>query len=89
MKQLPERLGWSLIKSVNQLKAFLRGLLIRATLLLAGCAVLIVAIQININAGDEILSGLLSPDAPAAIVVSIARLLVPAIGLWLIYRGLR
>ncbi len=89
MKQLPERLGWSLMKWVHQLKALLRGLLIRATLLLAGCGVLIVAIQININAGNEILSGFLSPDAPAAIVVSIARLLAPALGLWLIYRGLR
>ncbi len=77
------------MKLVHQLKAFLRGLLIRATLLLAGFAVLVVAIQININAGYEILSGLLSPDGPAAVVVSVARLLAPALGLWLIYRGLR
>jgi hypothetical protein len=32
---------------------------------------------------------LLSPDSPAAIVGSVARLLAPALGLWLIYRGLR
>ncbi len=89
MKPLPERFGWSLMKWIHRLKALLPGLLIRATLLVAGCAVLIVAIQININAGNAILSGLLSPDAPAAIVASIARLLAPALGLWLIYRGLR
>jgi len=77
------------MKLTDQLKAFLRGLLVRVTLLLTGCAALIVAIWINMNAGNEILSGLLSPDAPAAIVVSVARLLAPAIGLWLIYRGLR
>lgn len=77
------------MKLTDQLKAFLRGLLVRITLLLTGCAALIVAIWINMNAGNEILSGLLSPDAPAAIVVSVARLLAPAIGLWLIYRGLR
>ena len=77
------------MKLADQLKAFLRGLLIRAALLLTGCAALIVAIWININAGNEVLSGLLSPDAPAAIVVSVARLLAPALGLWLIYRALR
>lgn len=73
----------------DRLKAFLRRLLIRATLLLTGCAALTVAIWININAGREILSGLLSPEAPSAIVVSVARLLAPALALWLIYRGLR
>ena len=83
------RLLLHLMKLVDQLKAFLRRLLIRAILLLAGCAALIVAIQININAGSEILTGLLSPDAPAAIVVSVSRLLAPVLGLWLIYRGLR
>ena len=77
------------MKLVDSLKGFLRGLLIRAALLLAGCAATIVAIQINVNAGNEILSGLLSPDSPAAIVVSVARLLAPVLGLWLIYRGLR
>jgi hypothetical protein len=41
------------------------------------------------NAGRAILAGLLSPDSPIAIVNSIARLLIPAIGLWMIYRGLR
>ena len=74
---------------LGRLKALLRGLLIRTGLLLAGCAVLIPAVWFNLNAGTEILAGLRSPDSPAAIVVSIARLLVPAIGLWLIYRGLR
>ena len=82
-------LHWYLMKLLDQLKAVLRGLLIRATLLLAGCAALAIAIEINLNAGNEILSGLLSPDAPADIVVSVARLLAPVLGLWLIYRGLR
>ena len=75
--------------SVDRLKALLRGLLIRTGLLLAGCAVLIAAVWFNLNAGTEILAGLRSPDAPSAIVVSVARLLAPALGLWLIYRGLR
>ena len=74
---------------VDHVTALLRGLLIRTALLVAGCAALIVAIWINLNAGSEILTGLLSPDAPSAIVVSVARLLAPALGLWLIYRGLR
>ncbi|MGH2611318.1 MAG: hypothetical protein ACRDHF_19745 [Tepidiformaceae bacterium] len=69
--------------------AVLRGLLIRAALLVAGCVALLVALQINRNAGNEILSGLLSPESPEAIVVSVARLLAPVPGLWLIYRGLR
>ena len=77
------------MKLVDQLKALLRGLLIRATLLLAGCAAVIAAISFNTNAGSEIVSGLLSPDDPAAIVISVARLLAPALGLWLIYRSLR
>ncbi|MGH9258204.1 MAG: hypothetical protein ACRD3C_26885 [Vicinamibacterales bacterium] len=67
----------------------LRGLLMRAALLVAGCVALIVALQINRNAGNEILTGLLAPESPEAIVVSVARLLAPALGLWLIYRGLR
>ncbi len=71
------------------MKALLRGLLIRAALLVAGCVALLVALQINRNAGNEILSGLLSPESPEAIVVSVARLLAPVPGLWLIYRGLR
>jgi len=70
-------------------KDLLRGLVIRSALLVAGCAALIAAIWINLNAGNEILTGLLSPDASMAIVVSVARLLAPALGLWLIYRGLR
>ncbi|MGH9254794.1 MAG: hypothetical protein ACRD3C_09515 [Vicinamibacterales bacterium] len=70
------------------MKALLRGLLIRAALLVAGCVALLVALQINRNAGNEILSGLLSPESPEAIVVSVARLLAPVPGLWLIYRGL-
>ena len=74
---------------VDHMTALLRGLLIRIALLVAGCAALIVAIWINLNAGSEILTGLLSPDAPIAIVVSVARLLAPVPGLWLIYRGLR
>ena len=73
----------------NYLKGALGGLLFRIALLLAGCALLYIAVWINFNAGHEIVAGLVSPDSPTAIVVSIARLLVPAVGLWLIYRGLR
>jgi hypothetical protein len=72
----------------NYVKGILRGFLIRIALLLAGCALLYIAIWINRNTGPEILAGLLSPESPAAIVVSVARLLAPALGLWLIYRGL-
>jgi hypothetical protein len=61
----------------------------RTTLLVAGCVVLIVALGINRNACHEILTGLLAPDDPEAIVVSVARLLAPTVGLWLIFRGLR
>lgn len=64
-------------------------LLIRVALLVVGCAALVSAALLNFNAGSEILSGLLSPDSPTAIVVSVARLLAPVPGLWLIYRGLR
>lgn len=74
---------------VDHMTALLRGLLIRIALLVAGCAALIAAVWVNLNAGNEILSGLLSPDSPEAIVVSVARLLAPVLGLWLIYRGLR
>src|SRR5687768_6121808 len=68
----------------NYMKVALGELLIRIALLLIGCALLYIAVWINFNAGHEILAGLLSPDSPPAIVVSIARLLAPAIGLWLI-----
>lgn len=71
------------------MKELLRGLLTRIALLLAGCAALFVTVPININSGTAILSGLLSPDSPEAIVVSVARVLAPALGLWMIYRGLR
>lgn len=74
---------------VDHLKSRLRILLIRMALLLAGGVALIIAIWINLNTGHEVFSGLLSPDSPEAIVVSVARLLAPAPGLWLIYRGLR
>ena len=72
---------------LNYAKGFLRGLLRRIGFLAAGCAVLILTVRIN--SGNEILTGLLSPDSPEAIVVSVARLLAPALGLWMIYRGLR
>ena len=74
---------------VDRLKMLLRALLVRTTLLLAGVAILSFAIWLNFNAGNEILSGLLSPDEPLTLVLSVARLLVPALGLWLIYRALR
>ena len=73
----------------NYVRVVLRSLLIRIALLLAGCALLYIAVWINFNAGPEILAGLLSPDSPATIVISVARLLAPALGLGLIYRGLR
>ncbi|MGH6689104.1 MAG: hypothetical protein ACRD3C_20310 [Vicinamibacterales bacterium] len=74
---------------VDHVTALLRALLMRAALLVAGCVALLVALQINRNAGNEILTGLLSPESPEAIAVSVARLLAPVPGLWLIYRGLR
>lgn len=74
---------------VNYVKGILRGLLIRIAFLLVGFALLYIAVWINFNAGHEILAGLVSPESPAAIVVSVARLLAPALGLWLVYRGLR
>ena len=78
------------VDGIRQLReSGLGRLLVRIALLLAGGALLYIAIWINFNAGHKILAGLLSPDSPAAIVVSIARLLAPVLGLWLIYRGLR
>ena len=74
---------------IDHARVFLRALLIRIALLLVGCTVLIIAIGINLNAGPEILTGLISPDSSFEIVVSVARLAAPAVGLWLIYRGLR
>jgi hypothetical protein len=74
---------------VDRAKVLLRALLIRIVLLIAGCAALIIAIEINVDAGSAILAGLFRPDSPFAIVVSVARIAFPAFGLWLIYRGLR
>jgi len=74
---------------IDQARIALRALLIRVVLLVVGCTALIIAIQINVNAGTQILNGLFSPESPTAIVLSIARLATPAVGLWLIYRGLR
>ena len=71
------------------MKKFLRGLLIRIGLLLAGTVLLAASLWFNINAGREILSGLFSPESPTTIVVSVARLLAPAIGIFLVYRSLR
>jgi len=72
----------------DQVKGWLRKLLIRIALVFAGGMVLAVAVSVNMNAGHAILAGLLSPDSPGAIVISIARILVPVVGLGLIYRGL-
>lgn len=72
----------------DQMKARLRKFLIRTALVLAGGMALVIAVSINVNAGNEILAGLLSPDSPQAIAITVARLLVPTVGLWLIYRGL-
>ena len=74
---------------VDRAKVLLRALLIRMALLFAGCAVLIVAIWINVDAGNEILAGLFSPRSSVDTAVSVARLAAPALGLWLIYRALR
>ena len=74
---------------VDRAKVLLRALLVRMALLLAGCAVLIVAIWINVDAGNEILAGLFSPRSSVDTAVSVARLAAPALGLWLIYRALR
>jgi hypothetical protein len=57
---------------IDRMKALLRRLLIRSALLVAGSAALIISVWINLNAGNEILSGLLSPESPEAIAVSIA-----------------
>ena len=74
---------------VDRAKALLRALLIRLALLVVGCAALIIAIWINLNAGNEILAGLFSPRSSVDTAVSVARLAAPGFGLWLIYRGLR
>jgi hypothetical protein len=69
------------------MKAWLWKLLHRIAFVIAGVATLAVGLAINVNAGTEILAGLLSPDSIWAIVISVARLMVPALGLWFIYRG--
>src|SRR4051812_42160534 len=74
---------------MDRVRVVMRALMIRMALLLAGCAALIISLQINENAGTQILAGLFRPDSPSAIVISIARLATPALGLWLVYRGLR
>jgi uncharacterized membrane protein HdeD (DUF308 family) len=71
------------------MKAFLQRLLIRIVLLAGGCAALAVTVSINLNAGNEVIAGLLSPESPQAIAVAVARLLAPVPGLWMIYRALR
>jgi hypothetical protein len=73
----------------EHVRGWLRTLLVRLALVVAGGIVLAIALSINMNAGRAIVAGLLSPDSPLAIVNSVARLLIPAIGLWMIYRGLR
>ena len=72
----------------EQVTGWLRALLMRIALVLAGGIVVAISLSINRNAGPAIVAGLLSPDSPEAIAISVARLLVPAVGLWLIYRGL-
>lgn len=72
---------------VDSAKRLLRALAIRLAFVAAGCGVLILTVRIN--TGNEILAGFLSPESPEAIAYSVARLLGPAVGLYLIYRGLR
>ena len=74
---------------LEQGRGWLRALLVRLALVVAGGIVFAIALSINMNAGRAILAGLLSPDSPTAIVNSVARLLITALGLWMIYRGLR
>jgi len=74
---------------LEHVKGWLRTLLVRLALVVTGGLVLAISLSINMNAGRAILAGLLSPDSPSAIVNSVARLLITAIGLWMIYRGLR
>ena len=73
----------------EHVKGWLRTLIVRLALVVAGGIVLAISLSINMNAGRAILAGLVSPDSPIAIVNSVARLLIPTIGLWMIYRGLR
>jgi ABC-type nickel/cobalt efflux system permease component RcnA len=73
----------------EQVRGWVRTLLVRLALVVTGGIVLAISLSINMNAGRAILAGLLSPDSPSAMVNSIARLLITAIGLWMIYRGLR
>ena len=73
----------------NQVRGWIRALLFRLALVSAGVIVLAISLSLNRNAGREVLAGLLSPDSSTAIVISVARLLVPTVGLWLVYLGLR
>jgi len=72
---------------VEAAKRLARALFLRLAFLAAGCGVLLLTVRIN--TGNEILAGFLSPESPEAIAWSVARLLGPALGLYLIYRGLR
>ena len=73
----------------EQVKAWLRVLALRIALVCTGVLVVAISLSVNRNAGHAIVAGLLSPDSPEAIVMSVARLLLPTTGLWLMYRGLR
>jgi hypothetical protein len=73
----------------EHVKGWARTLLVRLALVVAGGIVLATSLSINMNAGRAILAGFLSPDSPSAIANSVARLLLPTLGLWMIYRGLR
>jgi hypothetical protein len=77
------------MRFVDRLRTLLWALATRVAILFVGCSLLIIAIGINMNAGREILAGLVSPDTAMDIVNSVARLVLPAAGLWLVYRGLR
>ena len=74
---------------MSKARELLRRALVRIALLLTGSVALIAAVWINVNAGKEVISGVFSPDSPEALVISMARLLAPAAGLWLVYRALR
>jgi hypothetical protein len=74
--------------SIDRVKALLRKLLIRLALCAGGCAAMGIAIWLNVDAGPEIFAGLLSPESPMEIAVSVARLIPAVVGLWLLYRGL-
>lgn len=67
----------------GRIEALWRRLLQRLLLIVAG----VVLLRLNGLIGG--LAGLVAPATPDAITIDFARVLVVAVGLWLLYRGLR